>query len=186
MQLTGPWPIHLAQELLEQRKCTKCLFFSSLQTLPSNLAEDFSQEGSMPAPSVARAGFVPSSLARALHTWPKRWACGQVGEVERGGHALSWCGGIVAVQMNSPSSASVRKELCPPYCTNLMYSAVTLTHGRSWHTDAIHILRRGGTEHKSWDGGLEHASALQNTPLNIYSKCICTIVWLNPLHYSQQ
>lgn len=40
----------------------------------------------------------------------------------------------------------------PTLLHNLIYSTVTLMHGCSWHTDAIHILRHDGTEHKSLGG----------------------------------
>lgn len=80
VQLTGPWPIHLAQELLEQRKCSKCLFFSSHRILPSNLAEHFSPEGNMAALGTPQPGFTPCSRHELCTPDPKGE---RVGRLER-------------------------------------------------------------------------------------------------------
>lgn len=78
VQLTGPWPIHLA--LLEQRNCSKCLFFSSHRILLSKLAEISPQrEACLP--------LAHPSLAWALLTWPKSE---HLGRLERWREDLSY------------------------------------------------------------------------------------------------
>ena len=148
MQLTGPWPIHLAQELLEQRKCSKCLFFSSFWMLPSNLAEHFSPEGSMPAPSISYTGLMPSSWHELCIPAPKGECVGRLKSWRGVDMLFHDVAGLWPCRWTAPCLPPSGKN-CPPYCTNLRYCSVTLAHRWSKHTNAIHILYRDGTEHRS-------------------------------------